>query len=59
MSLVFQREEFLRSKGSTEYNDLMDFMIRTKHCQADYLIKNTQRSLRKIMANAPQTNGHA
>ena len=47
------REEFLRSKGSRQYKDLEDFIIRTKHCQAEYLIENTRRSIEDIIAAAP------
>jgi hypothetical protein len=47
------REEFLNSKGSQQYNDLMDFMLRSKDCQAKYLIENTKRSLKEIVAAAP------
>ncbi len=46
------REEFLSSKGSQQYRDLMDFMLRTKVPQANYLIDNTKRSLRDILAAA-------
>lgn len=48
------REQFLNSKGSQQYNELMDFMVRTKQCQAEYLIENTKRSLQEIVAVTPQ-----
>jgi hypothetical protein len=48
------REEFLNSKGSPQYNDLMDFMTRTKLTQANYLIENTKHSLQEIVAVAPE-----
>ena len=54
MPLVLLLEEFLSSKGTPQYNDLMDFMIRTKERQAEYLIDNTNRSLQEIIAAAPQ-----
>jgi len=47
------REEFLRSKESAQYKDLEDFIIRTKHCQAQYLIENTRNSIEDIIAAAP------
>lgn len=48
------RTQFLSSKDSREYKDIMDFMIRTKDAQANYLIDNTKRSLQKIIDAAPQ-----
>jgi hypothetical protein len=47
------RKQFLMSKESPEYKDILDFMIKTKDCQADYLIKTTKRSLRKIINAVP------
>jgi hypothetical protein len=47
------REDFLNSKDSQQYKDLMDFMLRTKDTQANYLIENTKRSLKDIIAAAP------
>jgi len=48
------RKEFLNSKTSPEYQDIVNFMTKTKHCQADYLIETTKRSLQKIIDAAPQ-----
>jgi hypothetical protein len=48
------RKQFLSSKESQQYKDLLDFMTKTKPCQADYLIENTKRSLQKIIDAAPQ-----
>ncbi len=48
------REQFLNSKGSQEYKDMLDFMTRTKDCQTNYLIENSKRSLDKIIAVAPE-----
>ena len=47
------REQFLSSKESKQYQDILDFMTRTKHCQADYLIENSKRSFPKIIDAAP------
>jgi len=47
------REQFLSSKDSQPYKDLMDFMLRTKLAQANYLIENTKHSLKDIIAAAP------
>jgi hypothetical protein len=47
------RDEFINSKDSRQYKDLMDFMVRTKNCQANYLIENTKRSLQKIIDVLP------
>jgi hypothetical protein len=47
------RKQFLSSKESKQYQDILDFMIRTKHCQADYIIENTKRSLQNIIDAAP------
>jgi len=47
------RKQFLNSKESKQYQDIADFMIKTKQCQADYLIENTKRSLPKIIDAAP------
>jgi len=46
------KEEFLNSKASPQYNELMDFMLKTKDCQAEYLIDHTKRSLRQIISFA-------
>ena len=48
------REQFLNSKGSKQYQDMADFMIKTKHCQADYIIENAKRLFQKIIDAAPQ-----
>jgi hypothetical protein len=48
------RNQFLNSTGSKQYADILNFMIKTKLCQADYLIENTKRSLQKIIDVAPQ-----
>lgn len=47
------REEFLRSKDSQQYKDILDFMVRTKNRQAEYLVENTRRSLQNIITFAP------
>jgi hypothetical protein len=47
------RKQFLSSKENKQYQDILNFMTRTKHCQADYLIENTKRSLQKIIDAAP------
>ncbi len=47
------REQFLAGKDSRLYKDIMDFMVRTKDCQVNYLIENTKRSLQQIIAVVP------
>lgn len=48
------RDQFLTAKESQQYKDVLEFMIKTKNCQADYLIETTQRSLKKIIHATPQ-----
>ena len=47
------RKQFLSSKESKQYQDILDFIMKTKLCQADYLIANTKRSFPKIINAAP------
>jgi len=48
------REQFLSSKESKMYQDLLDFMTKSEDDQADYLIENAKGSLQKIVDAAPQ-----
>jgi hypothetical protein len=47
------RNQFLTSKESQQYQDIVDFMVKTKNCQADYLIETAKHSLQKIIDAAP------
>ncbi len=49
------RGQFLKSKNSREYQDITEFLIKTKQCQADYLIETARQSLQKIIRASPQS----
>ena len=47
------RTALMRAKGSRQVNELEDLLYRTRHLQAEYIIKRAQRAMPKLVKKTP------